>query len=75
MTQRIYQLIGCIRSVSKYWERSGMGSLMYFNTGRARKESKFKVAFENIRFTEIEWAFDIYEKVTLENANKEKPEK
>jgi hypothetical protein len=67
--------MSCIRSVSKYWERSGMGDLMYFNTGKARKESKYELSFIHIRFKDIEWAFKIYEAITLENARKPKPEK
>lgn len=52
-----------------------MGDLMYFNTGKARKESKYELSFIHIRFKDIEWAFKIYEAITLENARKPKPEK
>jgi len=66
--------INCVLSVGHYWERTGMGDVLYLNMKTIKEEAKYQEAFLYTSVKKVRWALDIYQNIVLQNLRKPKEE-
>lgn len=57
--------LNAVYKVSRFWERSPLGEIMYLNMKDIEEESKYHEIFDFLTLENVKWALETYEEITL----------